>query len=326
MTGPASTGLTYEVVDWQERIPPELAHKEVADVAIDVNEHVLLYARYDHAVFMYDPDGRFVRSWGRELFGRSHGITAAADGSIYCVDDGHHAVRKFSAEGDLLMTIGTPGKPSDTGYDGKSGASIRCGAGPFNRCTSLAVAPNGELYVSDGYGNARVHRFSARGELLRSWGEPGTGPGQFRTPHGIFVRRDGRVMVADRENNRIQFFDPDGEYLEEWTDVQRPCAIDIDREGFVYVAEIAEKTDPNSGVLGIVAEDRPGRVSIFDPSGRLVARWGEYGCEAGHFIAPHGIAVDHRGDVYVAEVCWTLAGQFGIVPPTCHQVQKFTRR
>jgi sugar lactone lactonase YvrE len=306
------TELAYTISDWQEQLPAGLGHREVADVCVDGDQRVYLYGRYDHAVFAYDSDGSFLRSWGKEIFGRSHGITAGPDGAIYCVDDGHHAVRKFSPTGELLLTLGTPEQPSDTGYDGHDLETIRCSAGPFNRCTSLAVGLTGDLYVADGYGNARVHRFSPRGELLRSWGEPGGGPGQFRIPHGIDVLPDGRVVVADRENNRLQFFDPEGTYLEEWTDLQRPCAIDLDAEGRIYVAEL---------IMG----DRSGRVSVFDRNGALLARWGEYGCEPGNFIAPHGIAVDARGDVYVAEVCWTLAGRHGKVPPDCHQIQRFTR-
>jgi len=303
--------LAYALADWQEQLPAGLSHKEVADVCVDGEQRVFLYGRYDHAVYAYDREGAFLRSWGKEIFGRSHGITAGPDGSIYCVDDGAHAVRKFSPNGELLLTLGTPEVPAETGYDGRDSDTIRCSAGPFNRCTSLAVAPNGDLYVADGYGNARVHRFSARGELLRSWGEPGRGPGQFRIPHGIYVLPDGRVLVADRENHRIQFFDPEGTFLEEWTDLQRPCAIDVDADGRIYVAEL-------------IWEDRPGRVSVFDRGGRLLARWGEHGHEPGKFIAPHGIAVDAKGDVYVAEVCWTLAGRHGKVPPDCHQIQRFT--
>jgi DNA-binding beta-propeller fold protein YncE len=298
--------LTFAVADWREALPADLSHREVADVCVDAHERLFLYGRYDHAVYAYDRNGAFLRSWGNELFGRSHGITAGPDGAIYCVDDGAHAVRKFSPDGALQLTLGTPNEPADTGYDGRNSDTIRCSAGPFNRCTSLAVAPNGDLYVTDGYGNARVHHFSARGELRRSWGAPGTEPGQFRIPHGVCVLGDGRVLVADRENNRIQFFDPDGTFLEEWTDLERPASIALDASGRIYVAEMKS------------------RVSVFEPDGRLVARWGAYGCEAGNFIAPHGIAVDPHGDVYVAEVVWTLAGRHGKVPEDCHQIQRFS--
>src|SRR5205823_7214544 len=160
------------------------------------------------------------------------------DDSVYCVDDAGHSVRKFTPEGKLLLQIGPAGTPSDTGYDGANVASVARAAGPFNRPTNLAVAPNGDLYVSDGYGNARVHRFSPGGELRRSWGEPGSGPGQFMIPHGVTVHPDGRVFVCDRENDRIQIFSPDGEFLAEWTEVQRPTKLVFDMRGVAIVAEL----------------------------------------------------------------------------------------
>ena len=112
---------------------------------------------------------------------------------------------------------------------------------PFHYPTNVALAADGSLYISDGYGNARVHKFSSDGRLLLSWGEPGTGPGQFHLPHGIAVGPDGTVAVADRENSRLQFFSPDGAFLREWTQIARPCQVAIDAEGVVYVAELGYK-------------------------------------------------------------------------------------
>src|SRR5262249_5651506 len=161
------------------------------------------------------------------------------------VDDGNHTVRKFTPQGELLLTLGTAGVPSDTGYVGPqpgiSGSTllgtIKRGGPPFNCPTNLAFAPNGEFYVSDGYGNARVHRFTPDGTLLQSWGEPGAEPGQFNLPHGIAVHPDQRVFVADRENDRIQIFSPDGGFLDQWLDVQRPTQLLIGADGVVHVAE-----------------------------------------------------------------------------------------
>ena len=102
----------------------------------------------------------------------------------------------------------------------------------------MALAADGSLYISDGYGNARVHKFSSDGRHLFSWGEPGAGPGQFHLPHGIAVGPDGTVVVADRENSRLQFFSPDGRFLREWTEIARPCQVAIDARGIVYVAEL----------------------------------------------------------------------------------------
>lgn len=172
---------------------------------------------------VYDRDGNFLRSWGEGVFTpRTHGIAIGADDMVYNVNDGDHTVRKFTPTGEERMLIGTPGRASDTGYDGKSQTSIRRGGPPFNRPTDIAIAPDGKLYVTDGYGNARVHRSKADGTLIQSWGEPGTGPGQFRLPHGIGILSDDRVFVTDRENDRIQIFSREGQFLDMWTHIQRP--------------------------------------------------------------------------------------------------------
>src|SRR3989442_3579227 len=217
---------TYGAATGWEQLPPGYSHPDVAAVAVDSKGRAYLFCRAEHPVMVYERDGRFVGSWGEGLFTmRAHGITIGPDDSVYCTDEAAHTIRKFTPEGRLLMTLGTSGLASNSGYDGTNLTTITRGAPPFNRPTNLAVAPNGDLYVSDGYGNARVHRFSASGELIASWGEPGTGPGQFMLPHGIAVRGDGRVFVCDRENDRIQVFAADGSYLREITAVQRPPQI-----------------------------------------------------------------------------------------------------
>ena len=199
--------------------------------------------------------------------------------------------------------------------------------GPFNRPTNLAIGPRGDLYVSDGYGNCRVHQFSPIGTLKRSWGEPGTGPGQFYLPHGIAVAADGRVFVCDRESDRIQIFSPDGEYLSEWTDTQRPTHIVFDAQGRAYVSELWWHKGQVSRRHGVTQEPKHGRVSVFDRDGRLLARWGTpEATKPGSFAAPHGLAVDSKAAVYVAEVTWTFAVSRGLAPADCHTFQKFALR
>jgi DNA-binding beta-propeller fold protein YncE len=235
-------------------------------------------------------------------------------------------VRKFTPDGKLQLTLGNnAGKPSDSGYDGASITTIVRGAPPFNRPTNLAVAPNGDLYVSDGYGNARVHRFSSSGKLLASWGEPGTGPGQFMLPHGIAVDATGNVLVCDRESDRIQVFTAEGRFIREITDVQRPTQIVL-AGGLMYVSELGWRAGQRSFRTGPVERDLPSRVSVLDTNGIVVSRiGGPDPCAAGSFCAPHGLAVDSNGDLYVAEVVWTIAGKAGLVPPDCHTVQKLHR-
>ena len=325
-----SSGLRYQVIEGWEKIPPGYTRLDVSGVAVDSRDRVYVLTRGPARVMVYESDGTFVTSWAEGTFTeRTHGITIGPDDSVYCVDDGDHTVRKFSPEGKLLMTIGTPGAGSDTGYDPTKGIeSIVRGGPPFNRPTNVAIAPNGELYVSDGYGNARVHRFSPDGKLIQSWGEPGTGPGQFHLPHGLWVTFDGRVLVADRENDRIQIFSLDGKYLGEWTHVQRPTDIYGDREGLLYVSELAWRKGQRSFTHGVIETDLPGRVSVLDLGGRVLARWGgPDGCAPGNFWAPHTICADSRGDLYVGEVTYTFSGlgKAGLVPPGCHTLQKFAR-
>lgn len=261
------------------------------------------------------------------MFARAHGIFIGPDDAVYCTDDMDHTVRKFTPEGKLLLTLGTSGKPSDTGATSMDFRSIVRAGPPFHYPTNLALSATGEMYVSDGYGNARMHKFSADGRLLFSWGEPGTGPGQFQVPHGVAVDRDGVVLVADRENSRIQFFSPEGKFLSEWTDVARPSQIFIDPAGNVVVAELGFYAGMWPGI--VAAPDAPGgRVSIYDRGGAVLARWGGgvNPCAPGDFFAPHGIWLDSRGDIYVTEVTMSAGGRKGMVPPTCHSLQKFTRR
>ena len=322
------TIMRYGVVEGWEQLPKGWEHRDVAGVAVDGEDRVFLICRGDHPIIVYDQKGKFLSSWGEGDFTyRTHGITIGPDGTVYATDDGNHTVRQFTPTGKLLMTMGTLNRPSDTGYDGKDSIHIPRPGGPFNRPTNLAVGTNGDLYVSDGYGNCRVHQFSPTGTLKRSWGVVGKGPGQFHLPHGIAVAADGRVFVCDRENDRIQVFSPDGEYLAEWTDTQRPTHLVFDAQGHAYVSELWWHKGQTSQRHGPIEQPRHGRVSVFDRDGRLLARWGTPDATAaGSFAAPHGIAVDSRGDLYVAEVTWTFAVSRGHAPADCHTFQKFARQ
>lgn len=316
----------YQALPQWERLPKGWSFHEVAGVATDSKDRVYVFNRGDHPVIIFDREGRFQGSWGEGVFQRAHGITIGPDDTVYCTDDLDHTVRKFTPDGKLLQTLGVSGKPSDTGIDGIDYRTIRRVGPPFHRPTNVALAPDGGLYATDGYGNARVHRFAADGRLLFSWGEPGSGPGQFNLPHGIALDSHGRVLVADRENSRIQIFDPEGKFLAEWTDVSRPMQVLVDATDTVYTAEVGFR----AGLfpwLTAPANPPGARVSVFDRDGRLLARWGEGpdSTAVGDFFAPHDICMDSRGDLYVGEVVMSAGGNRGMVSPACHSLQKFVR-
>ena len=318
----------YEANEHWAQLPAGWNWTEVTAVAADKQDRVFVFNRGEHPVMVFSPEGAFLFSWGEGVFARPHGLFIGPDDAVYCTDDLDHTVRKFTPEGRLLLTLGASGQPSDTGATSVDYRTILRVGPPFHYPTNLALSPAGEMYVSDGYGNARVHKFSSDGRLLFSWGEPGSGPGQFLVPHGVAVDRHGTVYVADRENSRIQLFTSEGRFLSEWTDVARPCQVFIDGEENVYVAELGFRAGMWPGTAAPAPDAPGGRVSIFDRNGQLRARWGggENPCAPGDFFAPHGIWCDSRGDIYVAEVTMSAGGNRGLVPPTCHTLQKFVRR
>lgn len=178
----------------------------VSAVAVDGEGAVYVFHRGKKAdpIIVFDAKGKYLRSWGRGMLGNPHGMRIDRDGNVWVTDNGDHQVMKFDREGKLLLSLGKRGQP---GTDAET----------FNRPTDIAFAPTGEVYVSDGYGNSRVVKFTAEGRYLLNWGKRGAGPGEFNTPHSIGVDSKGRVYVADRENNRIQVFDAQGRFLKQWT-------------------------------------------------------------------------------------------------------------
>jgi sugar lactone lactonase YvrE len=266
---------TYEVAEGWGKLPQGWTWGWIPAVACDSQDRVFVYSRSEHPLVIFDRDGNFLDSWGEDVIKDAHGIYIDADDNVYCTERETHCIFKFNRNGELVMTLGAPGQP---GQDGE----------PFNLPTDLAIASTGELFVSDGYGNARVHKFSPEGELLLSWGERGTGPGQFELSHCVRIDKHDRVWVCDRTNDRIQMFDTDGNYLTEWTGLLKPDTIYFDpNDDVVYIAELQQQ------------------ISIYTLDGELLTKWGgaRPSDNPGEFVAcPHGIWADSRGDLYVGEV------------------------
>ena len=265
---------TYEVQEGWGRLPKGWSFGWIPAIAVDSKDRIYVYSRSEHPMVVFDREGNFLESWGEDILEDAHGIFIDAEDNIYCVERETHCVRKFNSDRQLIMTLGTPGQE---GAEGK----------PFHLPTDLGIDSAGNLYIADGYGNTQVHKYASDGTFIKSWGAPGDGPGEFVLPHGVRVDPNDRVMVSDRTNNRIQFFDTDGNYLMEWTGLHQPDAFFIDENDIVYVAELDQW------------------VSIWTLAGEKLAEWGggERSEVPGEFRAcPHGIWTDSCGDLYVGEV------------------------
>lgn len=268
----------------------------------DARGNVYVTRRSPPAVLVFDSAGRRLGEWGEGVLSNPHSVTVAGE-RAWVTDTQDHTVRAFSLSGKLLLTLGTPGEPGRPGF-------------PFNRPTGVWVAPDGELYVSDGYGQARVHRLAADGTLLGSWGEEGHGPGQFDLPHHVWGDGAGTIYVCDRESKRVQLFDRAGRYLDElsdrfWPGLLWPNVACLDPSGALVVAEAGHR------VSIWRRSSEPVRSLIRTPGSRwqLLARWGDVGSEPGQFLGcPHGLCLDPRGDIYVTEV-----------PDTPDRITKFER-
>jgi DNA-binding beta-propeller fold protein YncE len=267
----------YRLTPFRGRLPALWKYENSSDVGIDSHGRIYVIDRGPHPVLVFEPDGTFVGSWGEGgIFRKPHGIFVDSHDAIYVTDFSTQQVLKFTKDGKLLLELGNRDLPSGTYY-----------GEPFNMPTGVTVSPSGNILVSDGYGNYKVQKFSGEGKLLGSWGRPGKGPGEFALVHSLDVDRNGRVYVCDRENERIQIFDEDGRFLNQWTGLNLPSDICV-KGDVAYVTE-----------QGLT---HPPRISIFALDGTLLSRWGEEGEAQTILRSPHGIQVNPDGVIFVAQV------------------------
>lgn len=276
MTIVGSGNYRYERLPLWPNMPRGWVFGAASDGAVNSKDEIYIFSRGHHPVTIWNKDGSFISSWGEGIFSANpHGIYIAPNDNVWLVDRDFHIATEFTPDGDTLRTLGEKNVPSPT-YYGR----------PFNLPSGIAIAPNGDIFVSDGYGGNRVHKFDADGQLLLSWGSRGTGPGEFALLHNIWVDSNSRVFICDRENNRIQIFNDEGEFIEEWKDMRMPGDIWI-TDGTVYVVE----QGPGSGV------------SIWDIDGTPITRWyGNEGEGKDTILDGHGICVDSEGSIYVTEI------------------------
>jgi DNA-binding beta-propeller fold protein YncE len=302
----------YQIVPQWEKLPHEYRWPETAGVITDSKDNVYVFNRGNYPMIVFNSNGEFIKTWGENIFTRPHGLSKGPDNTIYCSDDGDHTIRQCDLDGNVLLTIGNPGNPAKA-FSGT----------PFNRCTHTALDPEtGDIFISDGYKNSKIHKYSADGKLIKSWGEPGVGPGEFNIVHNLAFDANGFLYVCDRENHRIQIFDKNGNYQDQFNNVHRPCAIHIDDRNILYVAELGWATNINRDMPNIGP-----RISVLNNKGEVLSRIGDmgYGFNLGQFTAPHGICLDSKLNIYVAEVSKTNISHFEIPPEYPRSFQKLIK-
>jgi sugar lactone lactonase YvrE len=284
------------VAGWPS-LPQGLVLGAVCGVALR-KDCVFVLHRGNPPVLCFNRDGQLVRSWGDDSIAIGHYIRFDPEGHLWVTDIEHHQVFKFTQEGRLLLALGKKDRP---------------GVSPdqFNQPTDVAVSPSGEFYISDGYGNSRIMKFNAAGKLIHTWGHKGRNPGEFDTPHALCLDNSGKLYLSDRGNSRIQVFDGEGKFLEEWRDYPP-----IDGLAFGSQQSLGLPCGPEicSDGLGLYAATGRGNEILRLRSGAVVLEsWGGprstesetqggYVPPLGRFNVVHGIAVDEQGSLYVGEV------------------------
>jgi DNA-binding beta-propeller fold protein YncE len=253
------------------KLPESVTLGACSGVAVNSKGDVYLFHRGKQPIICLDAHGKFLRSWGDDAIGTAHGLRIDGDDNVWVTDIGNHQVLKFSPAGKLLLALGKAGLAGD-------------GIDEFNKPTDVAFGSQGEIYVSDGYGNNRIVKLTPNGGYLTQWGEAGNGPGQFNLPHTIVVDQKGRVVVGDRENDRVQVFESSGKLVAVWPGFA-PFGLAYDRRGHLFVAD-----------------GRANKVLQLNNQGKVVRSWGEEGNKPGQFQLPHMLAVDAGGNLYVGEI------------------------
>jgi hypothetical protein len=281
MTTVGTGKYTYTLTQDWGKLPPGETFAMVSAVATDSQDRVYAFQRKDPPIVIFDRNGKYLSSWGNGGFLFAHGIHIAND-IVYLTDRDSSVCLVYTLDGKPIQMLGKHGVHSDTGAMKPMDPVLRPG-GPFNYPSEMVPSPWGDLYVSDGYRNARVHRFDSGGHLIQSWGTWGkTEPNQFHLPHSILVDETHMVYVCDRENHRVQVFSAGGEFKEMWTDLQQPMDIAEFPDGNFLISE---------GAAGGAGGKTP-RCSVVDKHGKVLARWTSR--------SAHGCWVDSQANCYLA--------------------------
>lgn len=286
---------SYQLIDDWGIPPKQHSFRESAGVAVDNEDNVWIFNIPTKQLLIFDTNGSLIKVWPH-VYENIHGIDFDKSGCVYLVDRNFHQVLKYSKHGELIMSLGTHDIPSATGYSLEIGRNtswknpVKRPGKPFNVPSGVRLLKNGDIYVSDGYANCRIHRFSPDGNLIHSWGSPGKKEsGHFHLIHGLYIDSNDRILVCDRMNNRIQIFDLNGKIIDIYSGLSMPSKIHENPDGDFVITEHA------------------GRVSILNKAGQFIARWGNgdgtiNDAATGIFRKPHGCAVDSKGNIYIGSV------------------------
>lgn len=300
--GESAGGHLRCVVDptWPQR-PESFTWGAMSGITVDAHDQVYLFNRSQPTVQVYRADGTLVRTWSTANPSGTHHIKLDPEGNVWLADFRSHVVEKHSPDGKLLLTLGEANKPG-------------CDDRLFNGPTDVAFLPNGDAFISDGYGNRRVAHFDREGRFVKAWGEEGTGPGQFALPHAIAIDSKSRLYVADRNNGRIQVFTPQGDLLAVWDDLIMPWGLAVTGNDEIWVCGSSRVRQP--GGQGLVVSPPPdqllvklgpdGKVRLRIPLDTIAAPPGK----PGEVDWVHAIAVDSQGNLYLGDIQGKRAQKF----------------
>jgi DNA-binding beta-propeller fold protein YncE len=281
---------------------------DVAGVAVDSKDNIFYTTRicpgFGTPVIVMDSEGKYMYGFGAGIIKNAHGLCIDNNDDVFVVDAMRNCIFKFSPMGELLATIGEPDRPCDNGCVNYDFRTIKFSNDSFNHPAKIDVTDQGDLYIADGYGNARVHHYSKDGRHIKSWGNPGDASGEFNVVHGIGIdRQNNDVYVCDRENERIQVFDADGGLKAIWGDIWRPTDICVRRD-YVYVSELGELLYIDNVLFEPGTRRHHSQCRVFDKhTGKELARIGSAdGGAKGSFFTAHGLCLNSKDELLVSEV------------------------
>jgi peptidylamidoglycolate lyase len=302
------TSTTYELVSNWLKIPDSIQLGNPSGIGLDTSQNIFIFHRADRkwpllgsmpdtyitkkTILLVDKEsGQLLNSWGDGLFIMPHGLTVDKDNNVWVTDVGLHQVFKFTHEGQLLLKLGEAKVPGND-------------ATHFNRPTDVAVAKDGSFYVSDGYGNSRIMKFSANGTFLFEWGKKGDKESEFNIPHGIDIDDNGNVYVADRENSRIQVFDSTGKFIRQFSgsNTGNICSVTIGlKDKKIYTID---------DLSFLKIKHRGSDILVMDTTGIVQTRFGRSGLYNGPVCWYHDIATDDQQNIYVSDILGNRVQKF----------------